>query len=79
MKIFGDEHDNKIEIAVSQPILEKPEKGQQPKLTDHFINIQAHIDGNSHKGKKYDIQNNPKFFHGRLSYFSGVQGQDIKI
>jgi hypothetical protein len=28
MKIFGDEHDNKKEIAVSQPILEKDEKGQ---------------------------------------------------
>jgi hypothetical protein len=28
MKIFCNEQDNKIEIAVSQPILEKPEKGQ---------------------------------------------------
>lgn len=39
MEIFRDKQNYKIKIAVGEPILEKPEKGQQSIAADHFINI----------------------------------------
>jgi hypothetical protein len=67
VKVFSDQQNDKKEITIRKPILEKPEKCQQTKPTDHFINIQTHVDREAHEGEKNDVKNNPKFFHGWLS------------
>jgi len=55
MKIFSNEQNDKIEIAVGQPVLEKSKKSQQPESTDHFIYIQTHIYGYSHVCEEYEV------------------------
>ncbi len=39
MKIFCDEQYDEKQVAVCKPILEKPEKGQQPKPAYHFVDV----------------------------------------
>ena len=72
MEIFSNQEHNEIKIAIGQPVLKKSKKSQQPKPTDHFIYIQSHIQRDGHVGEEHDIQNNPKFLHGRWSDVSGV-------
>jgi hypothetical protein len=79
MEIFCDKQHDKKEIAIGKPILEKPEKRQQSKTTDHFVNIQSHVYSYSHEYEEYDIENDPEFFHEWLSDIFGVLSQDMKI
>ena len=79
MEIFCDKQHDKKEIAIGEPILEKPEKRQQSKTTDHFVNIQSHIYSYSHEYEEYNIENDPEFFHEWSSDIFGVLSQDMKI